>query len=149
MTTATNKPPTDRERYIALLGSVASLLNRHPEVPKPYVHDDGDLHFVVYGEGAPQVIAAIRRVIGGKWDKKPGGDEGRSLYFTGKWHGFGVLASVPREDVCIRRVVGTEERPVEKVVTPAVTETVMEPVEIIEWICEPVLAPRSVAALDA
>jgi hypothetical protein len=143
----TGQPPTERERYIALLGSVTDLLREHPEIPQPSIYGD-IVQFCVFSEDAPQGVATIRRAIGGTWDKGPAEDEAY-FRFTGKWHGFPVIASVYRHAVCTRRVVGMEDRPVEKVVTPAVTETVMEPTEIIEWICEPLLAPRPAVADEA
>lgn len=47
-----------------------------------------------------------------------------------------VVLTVPRESVCRRTVVGTELREVRK----ATYETVLEPVEIVEWHCDPILA---------
>lgn len=50
-----------------------------------------------------------------------------------------VVLTVPRESVCQRKVVGTELKEVRK----ATYTTVVEPVEIVEWECDPILAEDS------
>lgn len=147
-TDAPPHPPTERERYIALLAGLGALLGKHPEVPQPYTGTT--IHFIVFSGDALAIIATIRRAIGGKWDKQPQENAKDDYFdFLGEWHGFPVQVTTYREAVCRKVVKGTELRPVEKVVQAAVTETVMEPTEIVEWICEPVLAPRPAVADEA
>lgn len=86
-------------------------------------------------DGVPAMVAAIRRVVGGKWDKRENtclsGDP--EMVFETDGH----MVTVKREAVCIRRVLGTET-----VTVPAVKAAPerTEEREVVAWDCEPILA---------
>jgi hypothetical protein len=153
--TATTQPPTERERYITLLGALADLMREHPEIPQPYTRGNGQVHFIVFSKDALEIIAVIRRAIGGKWDKKPRENDSGDYYdFIGGWHGFEVEISTYRETVCTRVVTGTREvtemvkDPAKLAEVPEIEVTRTE--DVIEWDCGSLLAPRvAPAALDA
>jgi len=123
---------------VAAFRRAADLIERNPEVPAPAVGSDGRLMWWLYSwecpDGVPAMVAAIRRAVGGKWDKREtatmsGDDE---MVFERE----GYMVTVKRESVCVRRVVGTET-----VTLPAVDAQPERTVEreVIEWDCEPVL----------
>ena len=89
------------------------------------------------------MVAAIRRAVGGKWDKREAqGVSWPEMVFERE----GYSITVKREAVCTRRVVGTET-----VTLPAVEAQPERTVEreIVEWDCEPVLAVDAVTAANA
>jgi plasmid stabilization system protein ParE len=122
---------------IAGFRRAADLIEAHPELARPAVLADGDLRWWLYSyecpDGVPAMVAAIRRAVGGKWDKAetPGIGE-PEMTFSRK----GYAITVKREAVCVRRVVGTET-----VTLPAVEAAPERTVdrEIVEWDCEPIL----------
>lgn len=125
--------------------AVADLLWLNPALPNPVVTDSGTIHWSLWEfqcpDGVPAMVAAIRRAVGGKWDK----EERNPSYTTPQmWFtrdGFAIC--VERETVCARRVVGTET-----VTVPAVEARPerTEEREIFEWDCTPVLAAEVVAS---
>ena len=142
------EPPTERERYIDGLRVLASVLEQNPGVRLPsggivihFLGDDSD------GERAAMAEAA--RAFPCNWDKKFYGSEDNAYVdLVGKLAGVTVELAAYRDVVCERVVTGTEDREVEEVVTPAVTRTVTKPVEVVEWRCGSVLAPRPAVASD-
>lgn len=133
-----------RQRYTALLRDVAAFMDEHEEFPEPYVHPGGELHFCFSGR---ETLAAVRRALGGEEWVKDAREGGGGGYFElrGKWRGVTVRLSAARDAVCTRVVTGTEDCEVEEIVTPAVTRKVTKPVDIVEWVCEPVTAPAAAA----
>lgn len=125
-----------REAYILRLERTANLLKQNPEIPAPSVGTYGVMwHLYTWEhEDVRAVAATIRRLLGGKWDKKA--DEGRGrMEFTHDDYKI----TVDREAVCTRRIVATE-----KVTLPAVKAQPARTVEreVVEWDCEPLLAAR-------
>ncbi len=147
-------PLDERQRYLALLADLRTLLDEHPEVPYPWVNASAgvSLMFCVFSDDALGVIAMLRRLIGGKWDKSPD-ENGKYFNVTGRWHGFEVVISARREVVCRKVVTGTREvttkvkdpEALAKVPMVEITETVTD----YEWVCSPLLAPRPAAAGEA
>src|SRR5262249_33664743 len=95
----------------------------------------------LYGDDQRQRMADAARAIPCRWEK-----DGGSTYFylTGHLHGLKLALMAYRDEVCTRVVTGTELQEVEEEVQPAVTRTVVKPVEIVEWQCSPLLAPPEV-----
>jgi hypothetical protein len=142
---STPEPDPRQPRFLALLRDVRDLLAEHPEMPVPYVNPDSSLQFCC---GTSDVIADTMRTLRGQWVKNPIETDGGGGCFAaeGKWRGYTVSLTAPRDAVCTRVVVGVEDRPVDVVVTPAVYETVIQPVEVVEWRCGSVLAPADESA---
>lgn len=131
-----------RTGYIQGLRALADILEHNPGIPLP-LHGDAEhtaLLIGFYGSDGREKLAAAARAFPCTWAKDA----------DGKWFNLnGVLGGglhvqlyAEREQVCTRRVVGVEDREVEEVVTPAVTRKVTKPVEVVEWDCGPLLAPR-------
>ena len=85
-------------------------------------------------------MAATARALPCTWDKKA---SDTYLRLRGRIAGLHVELVAYRDAVCTRVVTGTEEREVEVEVTPAVTEKRTETVDVVEWDCGSLLAPRS------
>lgn len=130
---------SDTTAVVAAHRAVANLIEQHPDLALPVVHHDGMIAWNLYSwscpDGVPAMVAAIRRAVGGKWDKREaktiGGNDG--MVFERE----GYRITVAREQVCTRRVVGTET-----VTLPAVKAQPERTVEreVVEWDCQPVLA---------
>ena len=145
-----------RAAYIAGLRILAGVLEGHPEIRVPY-GTDALLSFPGTPEGVEE-MAAARRAFAGTWEKRYTGGGEHTDWFSlhaelGGKGGVKIELYAPRDAVCTRVVKGTEQRPVEKVIRPAETETVMESVEIVEWVCGSALSdvatddePAAVAA---
>jgi hypothetical protein len=148
---AEGKTGPERANYTALLADLAVLLREHPGIPLPHLQDYGsEIHFNIFGDGAAETIAAARRAIGGKWDKKPRENQhGAYFDFTREWHGWQVILTTSRDEVCRRVATGTREvttlipDPEALAKVPQIEHTETE--ETYEWVCEPVLAPRPLA----
>jgi len=132
----------DRAAYIDGLRQLAGVLEEHEEIPLPFSGSITPLQTGFYGDGAREQMAAAVRAMPGKWVKDA---SDKWLNLTGQLAGLRIELYAERDAVCTRVVTGTEEREVEKVITPAVTEKVTETVELVEWDCSPILAPREVA----
>jgi len=101
------------------------------------------LGFTFWGDDARGRLAATARALPcPSWDKTVSES---FMRMAGKLAGLKVELVAERDAVCTRVVTGTEEREVEKVITPAVVEKVTETVDVVTWDCQPVLAPREVA----
>lgn len=132
--------PTDAEKRQAVIAAhraVASLIEKHDDIPLPFVRSNGIVWWMLYDwdcpDGVPATVALIRRIIGGKWDKRE-----QNSYGTGEmvFHRPAYEIKVQRQAVCTRRVVSTETVVKPAVSLPERTETV----EIVEWDCSPILA---------
>jgi hypothetical protein len=110
--------------FIRGLREFADFLEAHPEVPAPTYPD---LSIFTDRDGLRLAARALPRA-----EKVGLGDS--FFVLRGEFGNIEVQCMAPREQVCRRVVVGTEEVP-EKVV-PAHTK------EVVEWECdEPLLAP--------
>ncbi len=69
-----------------------------------------------------------------KYDEPKYYDDQETTYTASR-----IIVQTSRENVCEKKVVGTEKKTVSKLVTPAVYEDVEEDVEIVEWDCGSVL----------
>lgn len=126
---------------------VATLLDAHPDLPAPYITTtySGAVqvhwYLTITTENHAQqkrLAQLILRTIGGKWAK----DAGSEMNFKqGRiFDPISYIVQVSREAVCRRVVTGTET-----VTIPAVEAQEAQPErtverEVVEWICEPVLA---------
>lgn len=137
-------PPTPRQRYIDGLRVLASVLENNEDIPLPY-HGDGTditIHFL-FGSNPREAMASAAAAIPCNWSKNARESEyGDYFDLTGTVGGLKLRLTAYREAVCKRNVIGTEEREVDEVVTPAVTKKVRKPVDIVEWDCGSLLAPR-------
>ncbi len=148
LTSGTQEAPTKRQRYIDGLRVLASVLEEHPEVDLPYNGDTSPIAFYFLSGADPRAeMAAAARALPCAWRKRVRDDgDGTGVFkLTGELAGLRVEMTAYRDAVCKRVVVGTEDREVEEVVTPAVTRTVTKPVEIVEWECGSLLAPLPAA----
>jgi hypothetical protein len=136
-----------RAAYIQGLRALADILENHPEVPLPYHGDGTAITISAFLSAAdPRAeLAAAARAFPCAWRKKVRGDDQYGNYFDlrGELAGLRLCLTAYRDAVCERVITGTEDREVEEVVTPAVTRTVTKPVEIVQWVCHPVLAPAA------
>jgi hypothetical protein len=134
-------PEDERARFIDGLRVLADALEEHPEVPLPYHGTSAEISFYFLLTENPRAeMAAAARALPCSWQKEAS-DSRETLSLHGQLGALRVELVAYRNDVCTRVVTGTEDRPVEVVVTPAVTETVVKPVEIVRWECSPILAP--------
>lgn len=140
---------TERERYIDGLRVLATALELNPELDLPVGGSVLPLSFNFWGDDARERLAAARRSIPCEWRKQvteEGDKYPAYFHLNGQLGGLKLQLSAYRNKVCERRVVGTEDREVDEVVTPAVTKKVMKPVDVVEWDCGPLLAPRPAVA---
>ncbi len=133
------------------LTALAGRLDAHPEAKLPYQLPADEINIYCTSTADQRaVMAATARAIGCTWTKKPWEANGTAYFdLVGDFHGITIAITAYRDQVCERVVTGTEEREVDEVVTPAVTKKVMKTVEVVEWDCGSLLAPRLAAALDA
>lgn len=131
----------ERAAYTAGLRQLADALDAHPEIPLPYDGHDGPITIqFLFGADPRAEMAAAVRALPCAWRKDARDDQYFDL--NGNLAGLKLHLVAFRDEVCTRRVTGTEEREVEEIVTPAVIRKVTKPVEVVEWTCEPILAPR-------
>lgn len=144
------QPPDERQQYIDGLRVLASVLEQHPGLELPATGTRMALKWNFWGDDARELMAATARAIPCEWrkDVTEESSEGVPAYFDldGELGALKIRITAYRDAVCERVVVGTEDRPVERVITPAVTETVMERAEVVEWRCGSLLAPRPAAS---
>ena len=136
----------ERAEYIKGLRMLADVLDKHPEVQLPVAGAMRDGQpALFYFDGSPgglAAMAAARKAFPCAWSKSfsGGGEYTDWLNLTGELAGVQIQLYTYRDAVCERVVTGTEDREVEEIVQPAVTRKVTRPVEIVEWVCHPVLA---------
>ncbi len=126
------------------------LLAAHPHLPRPCVwaYSSGNVNVtwqLMHDDDAKDnqrdVAQQIIRTIGGHWRKNPWQDR---FDFKREYDGIKLEIYANRDQVCERRIVGTES-----VTIPAVPAVAAQPAqpertevrEIVEWDCSPVLAP--------
>lgn len=87
-------------------------------------------------------VSETVRLMGGERSKRPMADEGFML-IARDFGGNVVLKLIAdREQVCTKRVVGTETVEVPDPTALALVPTITQEREIVEWDCDPVLAPE-------
>lgn len=136
---------TDRVDYIDGLRQLADLLQENPELPLPYHGNASELLWIIVCDPNQRAtLAAIARALPGKVDKDVRGD---AFDLKGNLAGLKVQVVARRDEVCERRVIGTEtvtkSVPDPTVVVPLVEVT--ETVETVEWVCGSLLADSGVA----
>lgn len=118
------------------------LIAAHPELPTPsvFAYSTGSvdvtwqlMHNDDTKDDQRGTAQRIIRAIGGHWSKNPWGDR---FDFERQYDGVKLEIYAHRDQVCERRVVGTET-----VTIPAVEAQAerTETREVIEWDCNPVL----------
>jgi hypothetical protein len=139
---AARKIAAERAGYVAGVRALADVLEEHDEIPLPRAKI---LWSFLSDPDARARMALTARLLPCTWTKNPWEGSSGTGYFdmNAKLHGLNLELGAYREQVCERVVVGTEDREVEEVVTPAVVKTVTKPVEVIEWRCHPILAPAA------
>ena len=131
-----------RAEYVAGLRALADLIEKNPTLPLPSKRRAEWAFGFAYGsdEARRAAIAEAARIIPGRLDKNdPTASDYNAKYYvlTGKLHGLEIELWAERDQVCRRVVTGTRE--VTKEIPTAVEEvTITE--EIVEWVCEPLLA---------
>ena len=131
----------DITAVVAGFRRAADLLEKNPDIAVPVVTSKGDLFWSLWTfecpDGVPAMVAAIRRAVGGKWDKREAmGISEPEMIFERE----GYSITVKREAVCTRRVVDTET-----ITLPAVEAQPERTIEreVVEWDCSPVLAAEA------
>ena len=149
----TTAPAADPHRaaYTAGLRQLAGILDAHPELPLPFEGGSAgramSFHFLFGADPRAALAAAARaRPCTLAKNVRDYGEHGAYLDLAGQLAGLHVELTAYRDDVCTRRVTGTEDREVEETVTPAVTRKVTRTVDVVEWECHPVMAPAGGAA---
>lgn len=89
------------------------------------------LELRAHGESAPRLIAEMRRILGGTWEKS--GNE-REFMLRRIVGGVTVKLVAGRERVCRRVVTGTARKVIEARPARVVVE------DVVEWKCDPILA---------
>lgn len=128
-------PTTGRAAYTDGLRKIADLIDEHPELPLPFYGADGNsLSWFVYDTAH---LALLLDAMEGQRHKDYG------TYFADvKGHVAGVLveAHIPREQVCERRVVGTETVELPDPEALAAVPKIAVERDVVEWTCHPILA---------
>lgn len=137
---------TDRVDYIDGLRQLADLLAENPDLPLPYHGNGGELLWIIVNDPNQRAtLAALARALPGKVKK---GVRGDAFDLNGQLAGLRVQVIARRDEVCERRVIGTEtvtkSVPDPSVQVPLVEVT--ETVETVEWVCGSLLADRPEAA---
>lgn len=117
-----------RSALIQGLRDLADALEQHPGIPEPapvsvniFLDDDATVQ-----------MAAIRRAIGGTWEKEA---TDRFFWIRKRFGPVSLEVNAYREQVCTRVVVGTETV---EVPDPAAPKVTVER-EIVRWDCSPLL----------
>ena len=131
---------TERAEYVKGLRALADLIEQHDELPLPTSKIEWAVHYFGDDDAQKTALATIARLLPGKVKKNdPNSSEYNAEYFIlkGTLHGLRVEAWANRSTVCTRVVTGTRE--VTKTV-PVKTEDVTVVEDVVEWVCEPILA---------
>lgn len=136
-TTEIDQQVDERTEYIAGLRAMADILEGHSEMPLPWPGQSENMTFEFYvtgDENEKATTAAIIRAVGGRWSKNA-----TDAFFTTatQLRGLHIRVVAHRDQVCERRVIGTET--VVKKVATVFEEREVEQ-DIIEWDCGPILA---------
>ena len=120
---------TPREDYIAGMREYADLLEANPNL-LPF---GGSEYFCHHCRSAEE-IAALRREIGGRWDKDTDGSD-EFFRLTRRVGPHRLAIFIERENVCERVVIGTEtvEIPDPDLVADVPLVTVEQ--DVVRWVC--------------
>lgn len=142
-----------RHQFSQGLRDIADWIDRNPELDLPYGVGSGACRAATFSIGIlgdeetiPERFAAAVKALGAARSKVS--DSGYMRVERTFAPGLVVDVWTTREQVCEAVVVGTEEVEREEVVTPAVTRTVTEKRDLIEWRCSPILT-NAVGVADA
>lgn len=135
-------------RMAASLRAAADLLAAQPHLQQPYVTSSSDgtvsINWYLNGRDLDEraTAAEVIKSIDGTWARGEGYDASLATW-TQHRGDVELFVQVSREQVCTRRVVGTET-----VVVPAVEAQPerTEVRELVEWDCRPVLGDRVVVS---
>lgn len=133
-----------RSEFITGLRALADLLEAHDDLPLPYEGAAVPInwHFLS-GPNQRANLAAFVRTVGGSFDKQT-----FDSYFgvTGSIEGLKVSGTAYRDVVCTRIVTGTrevtEQVPDPDALAAVPTTTVTRTEDVVDWVCEPLLADR-------
>lgn len=140
-----------RDLFIEGLRALAGILEYNPAVPLPTTGTNMPVTWNFWGDDAREQMTSVRRAIPGTWDKHlwDAPESGNSyIDLNGKLAGLRLQIGAYRDAVCTRVVKGTETREVQEIVTPAEMRMVAKEVEVVEWECGSLLAPRPAEAED-
>jgi hypothetical protein len=130
-----------RNLYADRLRVLTDFLRQHPEIPAPARITESAAEFVFLSSDAKALLAATARAFRPcTWAKRTYGTSTAYFEMSGAWNGWQIDLATYRDAVCRRVVTGTEDREVDEEVRPADTRKVVKPVDIVEWVCEPVMA---------
>lgn len=137
-----------RAAYITGLRQLADALEQHDEIKLPE-NGSQNIPLAIYfwnDDTARESMAATARALPTSWAKNV---SEKYLRLNGQLAGLHVELISTRDAVCTRRVTGTEKREVTVEVEPAKTRTEVQDVDVVEWDCAPILAPRPAAEAGA
>jgi hypothetical protein len=140
---------SDRNETIAGLRALADMLAEHPELPVPigvdlsvFIREEGEYTDPDLGEWKvtkteAEKLAEVARALPGRVEKEQ--DDSFVRVIKNLPGGVTYRALASRDEVCTRKVVGTET-----VEVPDYERTPTKKVEreIVEWECEPILAGK-------
>lgn len=135
---------TPRQQHISELRRLLALLEARPDLPMPHYSGNSQWSPVYFYPANAKEAANLVKAIGGKWAKNdPKESEYNASYLVMKSvldRETHVEVIVSREGVCEKKVVGTEQKKVTKVVVEQVTEEVYETVDKIEFECKSLMS---------
>ncbi|VXB34069.1 hypothetical protein [Nocardioides sp. AX2bis] len=137
------------------LRAVAELIEAHPDLPVPFTSlydhrpETADLHWYLHlahrdPANAGDKARAIITALGGTWSKDFNRTDDTAR-FTRRWNGLSLEVSVQREQVCTRRVVGTETVTIPARPAAAAVPERTETRDLVEWDCGSLLADQDQA----
>jgi len=136
---------TERARYIDGLRTLAAVLEANPDIPLPLAGRVSSRMTMMFLSDATarEQMAAAARAFPCTWTKRVSGKNEEFFDLRGTVGALNVALTALRDAVCERVVVGTTEVTEDEVVTEAVTRPVTKTVDVVEWRCSPLLAPRA------
>ena len=116
------------KEFAGSLRMVADFYDKHPSMPMPSMTNDA---LIIYSVHSREELHDVAEMFG-TCEK----DSSDGFYSLNKRFGsISLRATWTHEEVCTRRVVGTEIKTVE---LPTGFKTVEREVEIVEWECPPI-----------
>jgi hypothetical protein len=124
-----------RSALIQGLRDLADALEQHPGIPEPAPVGVN----IFLNDNATLQMAAIRRAIGGTWEKQA---TDQFFWIRKRFGPVSLEVNAYRDQVCTRVVVGTETV---EVPDPAAPKVTVER-EIVRWDCSPLLDDEQASA---